>query len=392
MTFESKFVSGFAVAIVALATVELACSGGSLPGAASSEASGISTGTKMVSITDPNLNMKAYSMTIPANWMFEGVVIQGTPCAVGAFPIFRMFSPDGLVGTKMLPRLDWAWSDSRNYTPKPNAECLPYKKEMSASEVLKYMIGLLKVEYVRDEPTPQLAEIRKNIAARNTPQFTATADIAAARVRYYINKIQMDEVLNVFVGCSSYELAMLGRQHSCSANVTRSWAPQGKYPTDTFKAISKTFTINQEWNAKWNALMAQKIREMAEQGGQMVRQYGDQMAAQRNALHAQWQAGQDMRQRQHEEFMSTLQRGTDMSMQRAQASSNARGQMADDWCDFALDRQKRMDPNTGEITKDSSAYSYTWMNESGKRIQTNDINANPNGNGTGNWTLQENVH
>jgi hypothetical protein len=31
------------------------------------------------------------------------------------------------------------------------------------------------------------------------------------------------------------------------------------------------------------------------------------------------------------------------------------------------------------------------VNEQGDRVQTNNINANPNGNGTGNWTLQENV-
>ena len=92
---------------------------------------------------------------------------------------------------------------------------------------------------------------------------------------------------------------------------------------------------------------------------------------------------QEMRQRQHEQFLASIQRGTDMSM--------ARHQAADDWCDYSLDQQKRLDPRTGEITKDSSAYNYTWVNDQGKRVQTNDVNANPNGNGTGNWTLQENV-
>jgi hypothetical protein len=38
-----------------------------------------------------------------------------------------------------------------------------------------------------------------------------------------------------------------------------------------------------------------------------------------------------------------------------------------------------MDPSTGKITTDSSAYSYTWGNEFGERQQTNDINYNPNG-------------
>jgi hypothetical protein len=50
-----------------------------------------------------------------------------------------------------------------------------------------------------------------------------------------------------------------------------------------------------------------------------------------------------------------------------------------------------MDPNTGKITTDSNAYSYTWVNEFGERKQTNEINYNPNGLLKGNWTLQTNV-
>jgi hypothetical protein len=117
-------------------------------------------------------------------------------------------------------------------------------------------------------------------------------------------------------------------------------------------------------------------------------------AAQNRQMQAQYNAfnqSQQMRQQQHDDFMAVMQRGTDMSMQRTQDSMNARGRAADDWCDYSLDQQKRLDPNTGLITKDSSAYNYTWVNETGDRVQTNNINANPNGNGTGNWTLQENV-
>jgi hypothetical protein len=99
----------------------------------------------------------------------------------------------------------------------------------------------------------------------------------------------------------------------------------------------------------------------------------------------------ESRQRQHEEFMASMQRGTDMSRRRTAMSMNARSRVGDDWCDYSLDLQKRLDPNTGLITRDSSNYNYTWVNEPGDRLQTNNIDANPNGNGTGSWTLQENV-
>ena len=52
---------------------------------------------------------------------------------------------------------------------------------------------------------------------------------------------------------------------------------------------------------------------------------------------------------------------------------------------------KHLDPNTGKISKDSSLYSYTWVDAFGQHYQTNDMNDNPNGRLKGSWTLQTNV-
>jgi len=91
--------------------------------------------------------------------------------------------------------------------------------------------------------------------------------------------------------------------------------------------------------------------------------------------------------------MATMQRGTDMSMARTQQSMNARSTATSDWVDYALDRQTVRDPNTGQISKVSSTYGYTWVDETGKTsYQTNDPNANPNGVLSGTWTQQKVVH
>jgi hypothetical protein len=88
-----------------------------------------------------------------------------------------------------------------------------------------------------------------------------------------------------------------------------------------------------------------------------------------------------------------MQRGTDMSMQRTQANMNARSTATSDWVDYALDRQTVRDPATGQMSKVSSAYSYTWVDSTGKTsYQTSDPNANPNGALQGNWTRQQVVH
>jgi hypothetical protein len=357
-------------------------------GSASGMSFDSSGGTKVASITDPILNMKAYSITIPSNWVFDGAVIRGTSCNDGPFPVFRMSTPDGLVGIKQLPRMDWTWSDNPKLAVEGGSDCLPYKKVMSAAEMMKVMIGILQVEFVKDEPTPDLAAMQQKAAAQNMPNLTTTVDKARATVRYRINKIVMEGRLNIFVGCTTYK--NIGR-HTCNVGLSRTWAPQGKYSDETFKSISRTFAIDQDWNSKRMQIVIQKLNDLSEQSMRTIRKMGEEATRQSTAQYNAFQQSQDMRQRQHEQFLDTMQRGTDLSMKQAATSANANHRAADDWCDYSLDQQKRMDPNTGLITKDSSAYNYTWVNETGDRVQTNNINANPNGNGTGNWTLQENI-
>jgi hypothetical protein len=141
---------------------------------------------------------------------------------------------------------------------------------------------------------------------------------------------------------------------------------------------------------EWNHAMLVRIQ----QWGQMVRQQQNQMMmTQLHAQQAQFEHDQAVRQQMHEEFMATLQRGTDLSMARARASMNAQSTAASDWVDYALNQRTVMDPSSGQLTKVSSAYSYTWRDSTGKYVyQTTDPNANPNGAMPGSWTKQQVVH
>jgi hypothetical protein len=407
LALRSKLLTGLIAAAIVAASVGTACgskappidAAGDTTSAASSNATSSSgaspaTGTKAVTITDPILKMPAYTLTIPSNWIFDGAVGQGTPCVPGTFPIWRMSSPDGLTGFKALPVLAWAWWDK----PKTPAEaaaiqgCMDYKQNMAATDVLKYMIGVLQVQFVKFEPVPWLANAQKAAAAASNASSTSMTDIAIATVSYHINNIQIQEQLKAVVGCLGFHGGFADGKHYCTAYVSREWAPSGKWSADTFNPIDHSFKIDQAWSQKWNAVMMQKIRDLYAANGKILQAQMNSANAQLAAQANSFQQAQDMRQKQHEDFDAVLKRGTDMSMQQAAATSNANHRAADDWADYSLDQQKRLDPNTGKITKDSSAYSYTWVNDQGKRIQTNNPNDNPNGNGTGNWTLQENIH
>jgi hypothetical protein len=342
-----------------------------------------------VTLHDPVLNMTAYTLTIPAKWDFESAVVQGSSCLSNPFPVFRALSPDGLTGVKQLPRMDWSWSD--NAAVGKGSDCLPYRSEISAEDFLKYMVGVLEVSFVQDDPNPDREAFQRKIAANSGQGFTSKGDLALATVRYHVNKIEIEDHLRVSVSCSIYSRTGSGRVENCSAFITRKFAPRGKFSPDTFYSIDHSLQVDQSWNQEWTSIMVNKMRSADAETGRQVTGAMNEAARLRNAQNSSFEQAQKMRQKQHDDFDATLKRGTDMSMARTQDAMNARSRAADDWCDYSLDLQKRLDPNTGLITKDSSAYNYSWVNEQGDRVQTNNINANPNGNGTGNWTLQENV-
>jgi hypothetical protein len=379
-------ISGKALNIIGAIALTATASVPALPASPALPPSGA---TQSVDLHDPVLNMTAYTLTIPSGWNFSSAVIQGSSCVAGPFPVFRVVSPDGLSGVKQLPRMDWAWSD--NAGVGKGGDCLPYRQEISAEDFLKYMTGVLKVEFVRDDPNPDLATFQRNVAANSRPGFTSKGDLAVATVRYRVNKIEIEDHLRVTVSCSIYSRVGSGRIENCNAFVKREFAPKGKYSPDTFAAIDHSLVVNQQWNQDWTAVMIQKIRSADDATGRMVGNALDAAGRARNAQNSAFQQAQALRQKQHEDFDATLKEGTQRSMQNTADNMNARSRAADDWCDYSLDQQKRLDPNTGLITKDSSAYNYSWVNEQGDRVQTNNINANPNGNGTGNWTLQENI-
>ena len=143
---------------------------------------------------------------------------------------------------------------------------------------------------------------------------------------------------------------------------------------------------NRAWQQAWVSRYQQQANQ---QMAQNIANTNAAMAASRQ----QFQQSMAAQAQMHQQFMATLQRGTDMSMAQANASMNARSTAASDWVNYALDQQTVLDPSTGQVTNVSSAYSYTWVDSSGKTsYQTNDPNANPNGVMQGTWTKQQVVH
>jgi hypothetical protein len=392
---------------------------GGAPGAPAPMSSGGAAGSAGVTkqeIVDPTLNnMSAVEVTIPASWHFQGTLMQGAgQCVPTPFPVFRVTSPDGLSAFEREPTIGWRFGTGPMAGASGSqADCLPLKTALGAQDFLKYVAPTLGLTYVSDvaEPAAENAAAQQGLAAAEAvyaPKYAAshltppksTRELARARVSFQNGSFAMQGELRVTVDCTTsvypgMKSILRGIPDRPDSNVTQCQAATRFYsaPSDKLAGVLAVWDApgmgavgTQDWHQAWvnrnqqqaNAAMAQNI---ANTNAAMAA--SRQMFQQSMATQAQM----------HQQFMATMQRGTDMSMARTQANMDARSTAASDWVNYALDRQTVLNPSTGQVSNVSNAYSYTWVDSSGKTsYQTNDVNANPNGVLQGTWTKQQVVH
>ena len=378
-------------------------------GAAASAGSG---GVSKQEIADPSLNMNAVEVTIPASWHFQGVLMQGGQCVPTPFAVFRVTSPDGLSMMERMPTLGWRWGTGPMATTG-QTDCLPLKSALGAQAYLKYLAATMNLAYVADEPVPaaENALAQKGLTdaeAVYAPKYAAehltppkeTRELARAQVSWQNGTFAMKGELRVMVDCTEttypgMKSILRGMPDRPASDVTQCNAATRYYSApaaqlagvlSVWDAPGMGATASQQWQQAW----VNRNQQQANQAeAQNIANTNAAMAASRQMF----QQSMALQSQMHQQFMATMQRGTDMSMAQAGASMNARSTAASDWVDYALDQQTVMDPGTGQLSKVSSANSYTWVDSTGKTsYQTNDVNANPNGVLQGTWTKQQVVH
>jgi hypothetical protein len=352
--------------------------------------SSLDGGTRSQDVPDTTLNnMPAYSVTLPAKWTLQGVVMQGGPatCDSYAFPVWRAASPDGLSYVEQMPQMMWAWGTG----PVPTVGCLPIKGPMSAQDLLKNVSATLQVKYIGPVAMP---------AASAAAAPGTTTDQAEADVSYQNGSFAMSGRLMTQVSCTVKNFpgmkSILAGMSSTPPSTVNKCVAQVAYftaPATQFAAMMKVWdspAMGFHNNVAWgNAWVQRYAKQGNAQNAAMITAANAKIAA-GNAAIAHTMAVQ---QQEHDQFLQQMQAGTDASMANAAAIANSDHQMAMDTVDYSLDQQTVMDPNTGAISKASSAYNYTWVDSSGKTsYQTNDSSANPNGVMPGTWTKQQVVH
>ena len=388
------------VGAVLMALVLIGCKG-SQPAAASSSTGGADTssaaagdgassapsqsgGTRVEYINDPSLGMNAIAVTIPANWQFQSVFLQGGTCASTPFGVFRATRPDGMSMVERMPNLAWAWGQGPMIGYMPKTDCLPMRGPLSAQDFLKYMAMTMKVRYDGDAPVPAAEQekadkVLSDAQATYGPKYAAshlqmpkqTQQLARAWVSNMKGTTPMKGLLDVNVMCLETQYAgqpgltqgspghppqmMTGTPSvvdKCTASVQYYTAPSGQ-----IEAVVRQWDAPGMGTKPIDAWVQAWIQRNNEQSQRAIAEMNERSRQQMEINHEQFEHSMAVQQQVHEQFMQGMQQNFDHYQQGVAANMAARDASTSDWVDFALDRQTVLNTNTGQVYKISNQYS-----------------------------------
>ncbi len=375
--------------------------GGKAGAATYVSASPLSNQLTTATITDPSLNnIVSATLTIPAGWKLQGITMISA-CTFSPWPVFRAYSPDGLMQMRIEPVIGWQWHPNAKGTL--NSGCANISGQISAAAFLQYYLGTMQggVHVVGTMPiSSAYQQWAQGLAAqKNQMQSSAppamrtsnTADTAALRIEVVNGSFVVEERLRTVVECTmnndrSTPMSNALYGGTCWARVDVLTAPQGKL--DALVQLVDSNNLPHGVNSpQWT--QAALLRQQR-QGAQAIANLTAQEQQESKMIYQQFQQIMQSSAAEHQAFMQQQESQFRSAMNDANASMNAQSTAASDWVDYSLDQQTVMG-SAGTLAKVSSAYSQTWTNGS-QWYQTNDPNSDPNGVLSGNWTQTTQVH
>jgi len=239
----------------------------------------------------------------------------GSSCAGQTTPVYRALAPDGLTGAYMLPPISKQVISPRDF----------------ARDFATYMTRALDVGIIREMPvSPAEMEAARrgvedtNRQARGT--MHATVDYFRYLVGYSVGNQPMEEDLEVNVLCMDSMVIAVGHQYSCSATVTRFFAPAKKLEAMGPVFRSLKLTLDQQWWSKWQWAMIDRIHRLSQ--------------VQTQRMLYQGQLAGDARMREHQAFMTSFQQGADARNQAFREGQYRKRQMTENVIDHVVDCQR----------------------------------------------------
>jgi hypothetical protein len=386
--------------LAAIAALIAATSAASFAQKMPSKLAPIPTSTTVQTVNDPSFGgMPAIDLAVPTGWKMDGEMFQA-PCTFIPAPVFREYSPDGLLEFRAMPTFGWA--DYPNQKNPTLTGCLPFKTKLSASEFLQkyvelipggvHVVGPMPVDSWFSAHAQQIAQ--GSAGGGNGPMAAqVTADTAALRIETMNGTFLIEQRLRVQLQCAvrnNPQLQPYLRGFNCWARVDVVRAPKGKL--DALVAfVDQHQMIKNMTRPEWQSALMQRQQQQGEEQMAALRRQAAAASAMLKAQHDQFM---ETMQRNHEAFMAQQESSFRSSMNAANNAMNARTTAASDWADYSLDRQTVMTQD-GQLAKVSSTPSHVWSSTQGNDTYyygTSDPNANPNGVLPGNWSEDQKVH
>lgn len=359
------------------------------------QTSELSKQTRAVTVQDATLNnMDAQTLTLPAGWKMQGMMLT-SPCTQLPWPVFRAYSPDGLMEMRYEPAFGWLWRPM--VSNMPTNGCTPMKSQITAAQFLQYYTGIIPggVHVVGPMQVPagfqQAAQkFADNINATYqrigaAGQEKVQGDTAALRVQTVNGSFVLEERLRAETMCTLTSNSGFFNGGTCWARVDVLSAPQGRLD-ELVQLVDGSNLPNAQALQPWTAAVIQRQNQQARTAMAQINAMQQQEDA---AMNREFQQFSQSMAENHAEFMQEQESRFQSAMSQANAQMNAQSTAASDWVDYALNQQTVAGP--GGTAKVASGYSQTWSNGA-QWYQTNDPNANPNGVLEGNWTLTTQVH
>jgi hypothetical protein len=369
----------------------LATAGALLLCGCSQAAETASSSPRKVEVTDPQYQMTAYTLAVPANWKFGGAMVhQSDPChTTGSQIKYTMLGPDGTSAVIMMPGAVWDWSaDPLTVGAMVHQKCLPNDIHSAANFLVNIAVPLIHPNAKIVSVLPLTPEAQASVAAQlksrlqqtsaisaprnGTPGVKWNIDGARVRVEYTQNGKVVEEQLQSIIDCNETQGIAMPRQQSymsrhCSArNIYIVRAPKGHLDellaSPLLENHNKSIQANNEWVERVTRDQWAAVKQAEAQSNAVFKQ---RMVANDQQFQAMVQRGRDFQVQQQASFES--------HMAAAEAGSDARQHAAHQQENLSLNQADFTDPNTGQKVTASNQYAHQWMSsDSSTLLQTND--------------------
>lgn len=376
-------------------TATPAAKAGSSPQA--SHGSGYSfASTRKVEISDPQYQMTAFTLSVPANWKFAGIIARNPGChSTGAALKYTMESADGQSAISLLPGVSWNWSSSPQMQKiMENQHCPGIEIVTAASFLVNIAIPNMRPNAKIVAVLPLKPEGQKVLAdqlvqaqqANNAmaqrygqkPQKLSN-DGARVRVKYVRDGHPVEEMIAAVIDCTEsetlalYKMPSSTRRNCTTRGETILRAPEGSLDalvdSPLAMGLGKALQPNQEWQARLQHDQQAAFQQFEANNNAQFQQMMKNSQAQHEQLMANGRA-----------FQQQQRESTDRALAADRANQAAIDASAHKMALYAGDRQDFVDPNTGHTIEASNQYNHQWISSDGSTlIQTNDHTYDPNG-------------